>query len=79
MIGKQERWQEDLFVAGPLSSLIPSHTHRMKPFYKQHGAVDDRCGVIVDADITTGQDNRGLTIAGRAGRQPYDRLSITSD
>jgi hypothetical protein len=23
MIGKQERWQEDLFVAGPLSSLIP--------------------------------------------------------
>ncbi|MEN8126683.1 MAG: hypothetical protein ABFR90_02640 [Planctomycetota bacterium] len=23
MIGKQERWQEDLFVAGPLSSLVP--------------------------------------------------------
>jgi len=23
MIGNQERWQEDLFVAGPLSSLIP--------------------------------------------------------
>lgn len=23
MISKQERWQEDLFVAGPLSSLIP--------------------------------------------------------
>jgi transposase len=23
MIGKQERWQEDLFVAGPLSQLIP--------------------------------------------------------
>ena len=23
MIGKQQRWQEDLFVAGPLSSLIP--------------------------------------------------------
>jgi len=23
VIGKQERWQEDLFVAGPLSSLIP--------------------------------------------------------
>ena len=23
MIGKQDRWQEDLFVAGPLSSLIP--------------------------------------------------------
>ena len=23
MIGNQQRWQEDLFVAGPLSSLIP--------------------------------------------------------
>ena len=23
MIGRQDRWQEDLFVAGPLSSLIP--------------------------------------------------------
>ncbi len=23
MIGKQERWQEDLFVAGPLPSLVP--------------------------------------------------------
>ena len=24
MIGNQDRWQEDLFVAGPLSSLIPN-------------------------------------------------------
>ena len=23
MIGNQDRWQEDLFVAGPLSSLVP--------------------------------------------------------
>jgi hypothetical protein len=23
MLGTQDRWQEDLFVAGPLSSLIP--------------------------------------------------------
>lgn len=23
MIGRQERWQEDLFVAGPLRELIP--------------------------------------------------------
>ena len=31
----------------------------MEPFYKQHGAVDDACGVIVDVDITTGQDSEG--------------------
>lgn len=36
-----------------------SHTHRMEPYYKQHGAVDDTCGVIVDVDITTGQDSEG--------------------
>lgn len=23
MLGRQDRWQEDLFVSGPLSSLIP--------------------------------------------------------
>jgi transposase len=36
-----------------------SHTHRMEPFYKQHGAVDDVCGVIVDVDVTTGEANEG--------------------
>ena len=36
-----------------------SHTHRMEPFYKQHGAVDDICGVIVDVDITTGETSEG--------------------
>ena len=29
MIGKQDRWQEDLFVAGPLSSIIP-HDHVLR-------------------------------------------------
>jgi transposase len=36
-----------------------SHTYRMEPFYKQHGAVDDICGVIVDVDVTTGQQSEG--------------------
>jgi len=36
-----------------------SHTYRMEPFYKQHGAVDDICGVVVDVDITTGQQSEG--------------------
>jgi transposase len=36
-----------------------SHTHRMEPFYKQHGAVDDLCGVIVDVDVTTGETSEG--------------------
>jgi len=36
-----------------------SHSLRMEPFYKQHGAVDDFCGVIVDVDITTGESSEG--------------------
>jgi hypothetical protein len=30
-----------------------------EPSYKQHGAVDDVCGVVVDAEITTGQVSEG--------------------
>lgn len=30
-----------------------------EPCYKQHGAVDDVCGVIVDVEITTGQVSEG--------------------
>ena len=36
-----------------------SHNFRMEPFYKQHGAVDDTCGVVVDVDVTTGQQSEG--------------------
>jgi IS5 family transposase len=32
---------------------------RMEPSYKQHGAVDDVCGVIVDVDVTTGEASEG--------------------
>lgn len=45
-----------------------SHTHRMEPFYKQHGAVDDVCGVIVDVDVTTGQDNEGRQLSDQIER-----------
>ncbi len=34
-------------------------TFHMEPSYKQHGAVDDQCGIIVDIDVTTGQANEG--------------------
>ena len=40
-----------------------SHNCRMEPFYKQHGAVDDTCGVVVDVDITTGQNSEGSQLA----------------
>ena len=36
-----------------------SNGFHMEPFYKQHGAVDDKCGVIVDVDVTTGEQSEG--------------------
>jgi transposase len=41
------------------SMTTSSHTYHMEPFYKQHTAVDDVVGVIVDVDLTTGQDSEG--------------------
>lgn len=35
------------------------NTYRMEPCYKQHAAVDDSCGVIVDVDVTTGEQSEG--------------------
>jgi len=39
------------------------NTFRMEPCYKQHSAVDDRCGVIVDVDVTTGEQSEGRQLA----------------
>lgn len=36
-----------------------SHNSRMEPSYKQHTAVDDQAGVIVDVEVTTGEASEG--------------------
>ncbi len=38
---------------------------RIEPSYKQHGAVDDECGVILDVEVTTSEVNEGQTILDR--------------
>ena len=37
--------------------------YRMEPSYKQHTAVDDRAGVIVDVVVTTGEASEGRQLA----------------
>ncbi len=37
----------------------------MEPSYKQHGAVDDVCGVILDVEVTTGEVNEGQVVLDR--------------
>jgi transposase len=60
-----------------------SHRRRMEPCYKQHTAVDDKAGVIVDVAVTTGEDNEGTQlleqvsrVKGNAGREPK---TVTAD
>jgi transposase len=36
-----------------------SRNNRMEPSFKQHTVVDDRCGVVLDVDTTTGEASEG--------------------
>lgn len=47
----------------PDASMATSgRNRRLEPSYKQHGAVDDLFGVILDVEITTGEVNEGQVI-----------------
>ncbi|MGY4412082.1 hypothetical protein ACVWW4_003818 [Bradyrhizobium sp. LB7.1] len=41
---------------------------RLEPAYKQHAAVDDKRGVILDVEVTTGELNEGQHIVEQVGR-----------
>ena len=45
-----------------------SHAFRMEPSYKQHGAVDDVCGVVVDVEVTTGELSEGSQLCDQIKR-----------
>jgi hypothetical protein len=42
-----------------------ARNRRLEPAYKQHAAVDDKAGVILDVEVTTGQTNEGEMIEAR--------------
>jgi transposase len=41
---------------------------KMEPMYKQHTAVDDQGGVVVDVEVTTGEENEGKQLLEQLGR-----------
>jgi transposase len=43
---------------------------RLEPTYKQHTAVDDVAGVILDVEITTGEQNEGMAVEGQLDAIP---------
>ena len=53
-------------LTDPDASMATSgRNRRLEPSYKQHGAVDDECGVILDVEVTTGEVNEGQAIIDR--------------
>jgi transposase len=39
-----------------------SRNHYLEPTYKQHTAVDDQAGILIDVDLTTGEINEGTKL-----------------
>lgn len=53
----------------PEATLTTSSKHeRMEPCYKQHTAVDDRAGVVVDVAVTTGEASEGAQLSAQLER-----------
>lgn len=53
----------------PDASMATSNKgQRLEPSYKQHTALDDKAGVIVDVDVTTGEANEGQQLQGQLKR-----------
>ncbi|MCH8852850.1 MAG: transposase [Planctomycetes bacterium] len=53
----------------PEATLTTSSKHeRMEPCFKQHTAVDDKAGVIVDVAVTTGETSEGSQLSAQLDR-----------
>jgi len=56
----REKHPKKVSMTDPDATLVTSRgDFHLEPCYKQHTSVDDKTGVIVDVDLTTGEDNEG--------------------
>ena len=64
--GRQSGKYKKVSVTDPDATMATNaRNRRLEPAYKQHTAVDDKMGVILDVEITTGQTNEGDIIEGQ--------------
>ena len=64
--GRQGGTLKKVCVTDPDATMATNgRNRRLEPAYKQHTAVDDLAGVIVDVEVATGQENEGMAVAGR--------------
>ena len=58
--GRQSGKFKKVCVTDPDATMATNaRNRRLEPAYKQHTAVDDKVGVILDVEVTTGQTNEG--------------------
>ena len=61
--GRQSGKYKKISVTDPDATMATNaRNRRLEPAYKQHTAVDDKVGVILDVEVTTGQTNEGEII-----------------
>jgi len=61
--GRQSGKYKKLCTTDPDATMATNaRNRRLEPCYKQHAAVDDKVGVILDVEVTTGQTNEGEMI-----------------
>jgi transposase len=51
-----------------------SRNHYLEPTYKQHTAVDDKAGILIDVDLTTGEINEGTKLV-----ETIDRIELITE
>jgi transposase len=64
--GRQTGRHKKVCRTDPDASMATNaRNRRLEPCYKQHTAVDDACGVVLDLEVTTGEANEGDHIVQR--------------
>jgi transposase len=64
--GKRTGRHKKVCLTDPDATMATNaRNRRLEPAYKQHTAVDDACGVVLDLEITTGEANEGDHIVQR--------------
>lgn len=58
--GRQSGKYKKVCTTDPDATMATNaRNRRLEPAYKQHTAVDDKCGVVLGVEVTTGQTNEG--------------------
>jgi transposase len=82
--GRQSGKYKKICTTDPDATMATNaRNRRLEPAYKQHTAVDDKAGVILDVAVTTGQTNEGDMIVPQvdeiAATTRVDIKSVTAD